>query len=352
MTPVDGYRKNWIALAMAAVLLVGCSGDPGSSADSKAEEALVHVILQTDWYAQPEHGGFYQAKAKGFYEGEGLSVEIRPGANMNAIPQLVASGRVQFSVGATETLLIHRSRDIPLVSLFPYFQHDPQCVLFHPESGIETLEDLDGREVMFQPGLVYIDFLQKALGLDLKLLPMDWSLARFMTDKEFVQQCFLTSEPIQVRRRGVEPGVIPMSESGFDPYRHVYTSEQEVENRPDMVAAFIRASLKGWRDFMTGDPEPAFELIRASNPQQTVELMTEIRQEMQRYNLARGNRERGEETGQYNKARLRRVIRQLHQIELLEKDVSLEDSFAFDLMPPELVVDRPLADEPIGNRHE
>lgn len=322
-------------LTLALSMLVACGGDP---LEENSESGLTSVVLQTDWYAQPEHGGFYQAVAKGFYEAEGLAVEIRPGANMNAIPQLVATGRVQFAVGAIESMIIHRSRNIPLVSLFPYFQHDPQCVLFHPESGIKTLSDLNGREVMFQPGLIYTEFLQQSMGLELQLLPMDWSLARFMTDKEFVQQCFLTSEPVQVRRQGLEPGVIPMSDSGFDPYRHVYTNEALIADRPELVAAFTRASIRGWKDFMEGDPAPAFDLIMQSNSQQTVQMMDEILEQMKRYSLTEGSVEEGEELGQYDLRRIRKVITQLQDIGSLARAVTAEESVALALMPAGLVV--------------
>jgi NitT/TauT family transport system substrate-binding protein len=324
------------AAATSLLLLTACSD---SQAPAESTAALTPVILQTDWYAQPEHGGFYQALAKGYYAEAGLSVEIRPGANLNAIPQLVATRRVNFSVGALERMFMERSIGIPLVSLFPYFQHDPQCVLFHEESGIKSLADLHGRNVMFQAGLPYIEFMQKKLGLDLHLLPMDWSLARFMQDPQFVQQCFLTSEPLVLKRQGIAASVIPLSASGFDPYRHVYTTEAETAEHPEQVRAFIRASLRGWQDFMTGDPTPAFELIIASNPQQTTELMNEILAEMKRYSLTDGDVSNGETLGQYNKARIRKVLAQLQELELLRAPVTMEQAVAFDLLPQELVID-------------
>jgi len=326
-------------IVVACLLLAACSDQKPATVDSTAATAPVKVILQTDWYAEPEHGGFYQAIAKGYYAEEGLTVEIHPGANMNMIPQLVASRRVNFAVGALERMLMERSIGIPLVSLFPYFQHDPQCVLFHKESGIKTLADLNGREVMFQAGLVYTDFLTRSLKLDLHLLPMDWSLTRFMQDKQFVQQCFLTNEPLVVRRAGIDAGVIPMSASGFDPYRHVYTTEAEIAEHPDVVRKFIRASLRGWQDFMASDPMPAFTLIMQSNPQQTVEVMQEVLAEMKRYNLTDGDVGKGEKLGQYNKARIRKVLAQLQDINLLHNPVTMEASVAFNLLSPELVID-------------
>jgi len=328
-------RRRLFGLALLAGLAAGCGSGP---ATDLAANGLTPAVLQTDWYAQPEHGGFYQALAKGFYAEEGLAVEIRPGANMNAIPQMVALGRADFAIGAMDSLVIQRARGIPLVSLFPYFQHDPQCVLFHPESGIERLEDLDGREVMFQPGMIYTDFLQRAMGLDLKLLPMDWSLARFINDKSFVQQCFITSEPVVLRRQGLDPGVIPMAESGFDPYRHVYANDELVATRPEMAAGFIRASIRGWRDFMNGDPTPAFGLIMQNNPQQSVALMQDTLAQMKRHRLTQGDAEAGEALGQVNLMRVRRLVQQLDDIGLLDRPVTAEEVIALSVLPESLVV--------------
>ncbi len=332
-------RRRLFGLALLAGLAAGCGSGPATEpAAGPATNGPAKAVLQTDWYAQPEHGGFYQALAKGFYAEEGLDVEIRPGANMNAIPQMVALGRVDFALGAMDSLVIQRARGIPLVSLFPYFQHDPQCVLFHPQSGIKRLEDLDGREVMFQPGMIYTDFLQRAMGLDLKLLPMDWSLARFTNDESFVQQCFLTSEPVVLRRQGFDPGVIPMSESGFDPYRHVYANDELVATQPEMVAGFIRASIRGWRDFMNGDPTPAFGLIMQNNPQQSVALMEDTLAQMKRHSLTEGDVEAGEVLGQVNLMRVRRLVQQLDDIGLLDRPVTAQEIIALSVLPASLVV--------------
>jgi NitT/TauT family transport system substrate-binding protein len=333
---------------LVQVLLTGCSGEsaPPAATDNTAS-TLYPMVLQLDWYAQAEHGGFYQAVAKGYYAAEGLAVEIRPGGNLNTIPQLVATGRVDFALGVLDRMLVQRSQGVPLVTLFPYFQHDPQCIVFHKESGIQTLADLKGREVMMDPGLIYIDFLQKALSLDLHLLPMDYSLARFLLDKQFVQQCFLTNEPLILQKQGIEAEVIPLSASGFDPYRHVYTNEDQIKQHPDQVAAFIRASLRGWRDFMDNDPLPAFTLIAQSNPAQPVELLQELHGEMRRYTLTDGDASKGEMLGQYNKARLRTVIEQLRQLDLLRDTPNLESSVAFALLPPALVVEgTPTTEQP------
>ena len=137
--------KLLVSLFATCVFISGCTSE-GDRVASKP--GLTKVILMTDWYPQPEHGGFYQALAKGFYEQEGLEVEIRSGASIKDLRPIVALGQVDFGVGTTDTTIIGAGRGVPLVGLFPYFQQDPQCVMFHPGNDIETLYDLHKREVM------------------------------------------------------------------------------------------------------------------------------------------------------------------------------------------------------------
>ena len=329
-----------LALLSLAIAMLACSeqGAPSpGAADGEASAGPLKVVLQTDWYPQPEHAGFYVAQAKGYYRDAGLDVEIRPGGNAVSVPQLVATGRVQMGIGTTDNLMVAQSRGVPLVSLFPYFQHDPQCVMFHKGSGIKTLADLDGRTVMVNPGAAYVAYLQKSLGIRLQLVPMDFSLARFLKDPTFVQQCFLTSEPWYVAQQGVEPGVLPLSSSGFDPYRVVFANAEFVAAHPEQVRAFISASLRGWREYADGDPAEVHAILAKLNPQQTLEHMAWTRTEMAARALIVGNVAAGEGLGHVSRTRVRQLEQQLSALGLLARPVPVETAFALDLLPAELL---------------
>ena len=337
---VIGLRA--LALLALVLVLVACSeqgATPQAAAPGDAPAAPLKVVLQTDWYPQPEHAGFYVAQAKGYYRDAGLDVEIRPGGNAVSVPQLVATGRVQFGIGTTDNLMVAQSRGVPLVSLFPYFQHDPQCVMFHKSAGIRTLADLDGRTVMVNPGAAYVAYLQKSLGIRLQLVPMDFSLARFLKDPTFIQQCFLTSEPWYVAQQGVEPGVLPLSSSGFDPYRVVFANAEFVAEHPEQVRAFIAASLRGWREYADGDDGEVHALIAKLNPQQTLDHMAWTRKEMSARALIEGNVAAGEGLGHVSRARVRQLEQQLTALGLLAGPVPIEKAFKLELLPPGLVKD-------------
>jgi len=338
----QGACARWL-LALLLIHASGC-GDAGSSAENAPAQSaapsdtpLVKVILQTDWYPQPEHGGFYLADLAGWYEEVGLDVEIRPGANPGSIPQLVAGNQVQFALGTSDNLIVARGRGVPLIGLFPYFQHDPQCVMFHRESGIRTLADLDGRRVMVNPGATYVAWLQQSLGIRLQLIPLDYSIARFLSDPTFIQQCFLTSEPWYVKQEGIEAGVLPLSSSGFDPYRVVYANADWVANNPTHARAFIAASLRGWRAYADGDTVRVHAVIAELNPGQSLPFMAWTREQMAQFQLIDGNPDRNETLGRVSRARVQDLVQQLITLGLLDSELAADDAFALDLLPPELV---------------
>ncbi|WP_317930067.1 ABC transporter substrate-binding protein [Halioxenophilus sp. WMMB6] len=312
-----------VGLAAAAVVLSACNQE---ATETSSGPELTKVVLMSDWYPQPEHGGFYQALAKGFYKDAGLDVEIRSGGGIRDIRPLVALRKVDIAIGTSDTTLIGVSRGLPLVFLAPYFQHDPQCVMFHPELGVKTLADLDNKVVMMQASLSHAEYMTKIMKLNLNFIPLDYSISRFATDKSFAQQCFLTSEPVHLAAQGIEAEVIPLSESGFDPYRHLYTSKAFLDEYPEAAKAFTEASIKGWVDFMEGDPTPALEAITAANPQQQAELMTQAMAAMKKYHLVDGFSERGEVTGTYQKVRLNDQIKALKALELIDPELDYQSA--------------------------
>lgn len=321
--------KLLVSLFATCVFISGCTSE-GDRVASKP--GLTKVILMTDWYPQPEHGGFYQALAKGFYEQEGLEVEIRSGASIKDLRPIVALGQVDFGVGTTDTTIIGAGRGVPLVGLFPYLQQDPQCVMFHPGNDIETLYDLHKREVMLAPSLSYTEFMIKSLGIDMNLIPVDYSIARFATNENFIQQCFVTSEPVHLGDQNIETKVIMLSESGFKPYRHIFTSKKTLKYKREEAAAFARASIKGWHDFINGDPQPGLDLIQQENPQQTQEGMLKSLAAMKKYKLFEGYDANGDVAGFYDKSRLQNEVNQLNELGLLDFPVVMGDSFELELV--------------------
>lgn len=328
----------------AIVLLVaGCDNSPTEAshkdiAVTSEQEQLEKITLLTDWYAEPEHGGFYLAYTRGYYREEGIDLTIRPITNGGSLLTLIATGQAEFGLGTSDNLAVAISRNIPLVAVFPYFQHDPQGVMFHEGSDIQSLSDLDGRNVMFNPALHYLEVIQRTLDIEINVIPLDYSVARFVGDQDFVQQAFLTSEPYFAIQAGAKPQLIPFWEVGLDPYRLAYSNRKFADENPDLVKAFVTASLRGWGDFMAGDTEAAFAYIKEQNPQQNDDFMAWTYQEMQGYQLAYGLEENGETLGQVDINRIGEQINLLNTLDLLDSPVDPEKLFFLDNYPSELIL--------------
>jgi NitT/TauT family transport system substrate-binding protein len=331
---LERLRQGLVGV-LAALALAGCGEKAPPSAPGSAL-ALTKITVQTDWYAQPEHGGFYQALVKGYYREVGLDVTISQGGP-NAIPrQKVALGTVEFGVGRTDELIVAAGQGVPLVAVGAIMQHDPQAVMFHRQSGIRSFKDLAGRTIMAEPGAVWLKIVEKKIGLKLSLVPLDFGLSRFLADKNFIQQCFITNEPFYVRQQGAEVGTLLLSDAGIAPYRIWYTSRSFMTKNPEAVRAFAAASIRGWREYVDGDRKEADTMIRALNPKMTPEFIAYGVGAMREFKLVHGDAAKGEQVGQIDPVRLADEIAQLTSIGVLGRPVRLAEVFDETFLPEEV----------------
>jgi NitT/TauT family transport system substrate-binding protein len=254
-------------LVLLCCLLASCGRDGGQS------EGLAKVRLQTDWFPQGEHGGFYQALACGYYKAEGLDVEILPGGLTYMGALKVSEGQAQFAMHKVESILRHIDRGMPLRVAMVTLQHDPQGIMVHEDSSVRSFADLDGRHLIAIPGGVWLKYIERKYGISPVVIPSDKGMERFLSDPTLAQQCMVTSEPFFAAREGVNVRVLLLKDSGFDPMHVIYTSSAFASAHPEQVEAFVRASRRGWVEFLTGDPKPAFDMIKALNPRQNDEQL-------------------------------------------------------------------------------
>ena len=235
---------------------------------------LFHVTFQTDWYPQPEHGGFYTALLKGYYKQEGLDVTITPGGPFVIGDQLVASGGADFAMSSSDAVLVGVSKGLPLVAVAATMQRDPQAVMVHADSPIHNFSDLNGHPIAVRPGSIWFQYLVKKYHLDnVREIPATYSVANFLSDPNYIQQCFITSEPYFAEKAGAKVRTLLISDSGYSPYRVYETSESFIHDHPEIVAKFVRASTRGWRDYLA-DPTLANTEISRLNPAMSPGQMT------------------------------------------------------------------------------
>ena len=254
--------------------------------------ALDEVTFGTNWKAQAEHGGYYQAVATGIYEEHGLDVTIRPGGPQVNHPQLLAAGQIDFNMGSTKFGAFNFvENDVPMVTVAAIFQKDPQILMVHPDQGIETLADMKGMPILISSGArtTYWEWLKIAYGFtDDQIRPYTFNSGPFIADPGIGQQGYLTSEPFAIAREGgFEPKVFLLADSGYDTYSTtIETSWRLVEENPDLVQRFVDATILGWYSYLYDDPAPGNELIKADNPDMTDAQIAYSIEKLKEYGIA------------------------------------------------------------------
>ncbi len=250
--------------------LIGCGCAFGISACHGNQPAtatgLTPIRLQLDWYPQPEHGGFFAAQMLGYYKAEGLDVTLLPLPQYGSVAQLVASGKADFGLGSSDQVLEWNSNGLPLIAVSATMQHDPQAVMVHKDSPIHDFKDLEGHTIAAQTGATWLKYVTQRYNLrQVREVPATLSIASFLADPGYVQQIFVTSEPFFAKQAGVEVRILPISSSGYDPYRASFTTRDFSTQHPDLVARFVRASIRGWQAYLA-DPTATDALLLKLNP--------------------------------------------------------------------------------------
>ena len=234
--------------------------------------ALDKVTFATNWLAEAEHGGFYQAKADGTYEKYGLDVTILQGGPNANNRLLLAAGKIEFDLGANLIQAFDAvARDIPIVAVAALFQKDPFILMSHPGVGLDRIEDLPTAAAFIgKDGFVSVyQWLKKAYGFkDENVKPYTFNSAPFIADKHSIEQGYATSEPFEVERQGkFKPNVFLAADHGYNSYSTtIETTRGLIDKNPDLVQQFVDASIIGWYNYIYDDNRAANALIKRDNP--------------------------------------------------------------------------------------
>lgn len=324
---------RFVLAGMVALLATACRRDAAAPA-ATAKPGLRKVVLQTDWFPQAEHGGYYQALVKGFYREAGLQVEIWPGGPGAGIRLKVAKGEADFGMNRSYDVLLAASQGMPLMIVGATMQHDPLALMVHEDSPVKTFRDLQGRTVVGNVGLAYFPFLERKFGITFDKRQNTYGLGEFLTNPELIQQCLVTNEPYFARQHGKRVRTLPLAEAGFDSYDALFCRRELVRESPDVVRAFLWASIRGWRDYLQSDPAPAHAEILKRNAQTTPELLEFSRSEIILRRLVTGDPELGEDVGQISLSRISDEIGRLLDLKILELPLATANVATREFLPP------------------
>ena len=272
-------------------VIVACLSAGNAARAQTPDKAPDKVSFGTNWVAEAEHGGFYQALADGTYRRYGLDVTIVQGGPQVNNQLLLAVGRLDFFM-STNTLQSFDAvaQNIPTLAVAAMFQKDPQVLIVHPDRGINDLKDLRGRTLFIsQEGVItYFKWLKQQYGFtDAQVRPYTFNPQPFLADPNSAMQGYVTSEPYAIEKiTGVKPKLFLLADYGFNSYSTLIQTRREVvEGKPDMVQRFVDASIIGWYNYIYGDNRAGNDLIKRQNPEMTDALLAYSVATMKEYGI-------------------------------------------------------------------
>ncbi len=315
-----------LLLSLLALGFVGCSqkADPNK------------ITVQLDWVPEPEHGGLFQALAKGWFADAGLNVELVPGGPNAFVTQKVATNKAQIGQADSTNTLLAVNQGLPLLQVAAVFQNEPSVLMLHADNPITDFKQLDGKKIMARPDWAFLPYLKKKYGIDFTLIPFNFSVTNFIADPDFIQQGYYIAEPYFITQGGAKPPKFLYSwDAGFDAYSVLAANSAWAKENPELLRKFIAVYIRGWRDYLENDPAPAHELMKSLNDKNTDGFMAFCRQMIIDEKLVVGRDSTdSSQIGRLDPARYQTQINQLEDLDILPKGaLTVDQVMSTDYLP-------------------
>jgi NitT/TauT family transport system substrate-binding protein len=304
-----------------------------------AAHAATKITFVTDWQAQAEHGGYYQALANGYYAKRGLDVTIRMGGPAVNPPQLIAAGAADFVIGSNSFQaldLVKAGADVQAVAAI--FQKDPQVLITHPRDDIKSIADMKGMPIMVADATAagWWKWAEARFGFtSSQIRKYTFNLAPFLTNPKAIQQGYVSSEPFLIAKEGkFTPQVFMLSDYGYPGYSNLILAHgKDIRERPEIVRAFVAASIEGWNSYLNGNPEPANTLIMRDNPDMPADLIANGIQEMRLRGIVQSGDALTFGTGAMNPGRWQTFFATMSGQGIYPKDLAFSKAFNVNFLP-------------------
>jgi NitT/TauT family transport system substrate-binding protein len=246
--------------------------------------------------------------------------------------QLLAAGRLDFNMAPTSFVPLNFVREnIPAVAVAAMFQKDPQVLIAHAEAGYKSLADMKGKPIMIgsDTRIGTWLFLKSRFGFtDDQIRPYTFNVAPFLTNKEAIQQGYLTSEPYIIQKAGAKPAVFLLADEGYAGYAAlIQTLSKTVDGNPGVVQRFVDASAEGWYSYLYGDPSPANALIKKDNAEMTDDLLAYGMAKMKEYGIVDSGDSLTHGIGAMTEARWRTFFEMMSKAGLYPADMDWKKAF-------------------------
>ena len=298
-----------------------------------AVQALDKVIFLTNWFAEAEHGGYYQAVAEGIYGKYGLDVHIGMGGPQVNVYQLLLAEKADFVMGYDNATISAVEQGLPVITVAANFQSEPVGLIAHPD--VKKIEELKTRTLLIGQAseTTYWPWLKAKYGFtEAQKKPYAYSVQPFLVDKNIAQQGYITSEPYAIEKGGVKPVIFHLAKYGYPPYAQtVVTLTKTVKEKPDLIKRFIEASALGWKSYLK-NPTPANALIKKENPQMDDEQLAFSVAKLKEYGIIEGGDAKTLGLFTMTDARWKQTFEVMRDSKLVKPDVDYKKAYTLEFV--------------------
>ena len=298
-----------------------------------AAQALDKVVFLTNWFAEAEHGGYYQAVAEGIYEKYGLDVHIGMGGPQVNVYQLLLAEKADFVMGYDNATISAVEQGLPVITVAANFQSEPVGLIAHPD--VKKIEDLKTRTLLIGQAseTTYWPWLKAKYGFtEAQKKPYAYSVQPFLVDKNIAQQGYITSEPYAIEKGGVKPVIFHLARYGYPPYAQtVVTLTKTVKNKPDLIKRFIEASALGWKSYLK-NPAPGNALIKKENPQMDDEQLAFSVAKLKEYGIVEGGDAKTLGLFTMTDSRWKQTFEVMRDSKLVKPDVDYKKAYTLEFV--------------------
>jgi NitT/TauT family transport system substrate-binding protein len=236
-------------------------------------------------------------------------------------------------MGSSDLVLVDVSRGVPIVAVAATMQQDPQAVMVHAGSPVHDFPDLEGHSIAVRPGSIWFQYLLKRYSLkNVREIPATYSVANFLQDPNYIQQCFITSEPYFAGKGGAKVRTLLVNTTGYQPYRVFFTSRKFLADHPDIVAKFVHASIEGWRNYLQ-DPAQVDGEIARLNPAMSPEQMQFSIDTLKAGHFIDGDGSADSHLGHFTAERWRNTYQQLADLNVIQHPIDPGSAYTLRFAP-------------------
>ena len=279
------------------------------------------VTLLMDWFPQGNQSGYWQAEFDNQYHKD-ITIKVKAGGPKVNTTQMVASGQVEFGLQGSDSVMMANSKGAGLKGIFVSLNHVPYTLVFHPNQGIKTVNDLEGRPFAVKMGVTYWKWVKFKYGVSAKEFPLTGDLGLFARTPTQFQQGYSLFLPARLAAKGVATEQITLESLGYRPYSVLFTTNKMIKENPELVQAVVdRLSISFHKSLV--DPKPTRDFILSKSKKVNAEIHNNALELMKRDFLPQD----WSKIGCQDPNRWVELSKQLKDINMLPADFNPHDSY-------------------------